>query len=59
MSQQEEAPKGRVNKAKYCRDCPDSEIHGTGSTLWISCRFQSGWRDINAVCNLPEKETTP
>jgi len=41
---------------RFCRDCPEATIHQTGSTLWISCRFQSGWRDINSTCNLPEAE---
>jgi hypothetical protein len=51
--------KGRASSLKdssvsrrFCRDCPDAEVHSTGSQLWISCRFQQGWRDINAECNL-------
>ena len=39
---------------RFCMDCPDSKVHTTGSTLWLSCRFQSGWRDIDSQCNLPE-----
>jgi hypothetical protein len=44
----------RANRAKYCRDCKEATIHETGSQLWVSCRLQSGWRDINSTCNLPE-----
>jgi len=40
---------------RFCKDCPDSEVHATGSTLWVSCRFQSGWRSISSQCNLPKK----
>ena len=49
----------RVSRVKYCQDCEESQCHSTGSTLWVSCRFQGGgWRDINSVCNLPQKEIT-
>jgi len=49
--------KGRLTPVKYCKDCSDSEVHGTGSTLWVSCKLQNGtWRDINSTCNLPEAE---
>jgi len=41
---------------RYCRDCLEATIHQTGSLLWISCKLQSGWRDINSTCNLPEAE---
>lgn len=41
-----------------CTDCPHSTIHQTGSQLWVSCRFQDGWRSINSICNLPEGEPT-
>jgi len=47
---------GRLNPIKYCRDCEESKVHSTGSQLWIFCRLQSGWRSIESVCNLPEKE---
>ena len=40
-------------KTRYCQDCPDSKVHETGSQLWLSCRFQKGWRSINSECNLP------
>ncbi|WNZ29409.1 MAG: hypothetical protein IAX21_00630 [Candidatus Bathyarchaeota archaeon] len=40
----------------FCRECPDSEIHQTGSLLWVSCKFQSGWRSINSVCNFPNQK---
>jgi hypothetical protein len=62
-------PEGIVNDLKYpsvrqrlCRECPFVTIHSTGSQLWTSCRFQDGWRSIDAVCNFSEipktKETT-
>ena len=37
---------------KTCWDCPDSKQHQTGSQIWLSCKHQDGWRDLNAVCNL-------
>ena len=37
---------------KTCWDCPDSKQHQAGSQIWLSCKHQSGWRDINSVCNL-------
>jgi glutaredoxin len=39
---------------RLCRDCPYVTIHSTGSQLWTSCKFQKGWRSINAECNLSE-----
>jgi len=51
--------KARLNRSKYCRDCKEATIHETGSQLWVSCRLQSGWRSIDAVCNLPDKEMKP
>ena len=51
--------KARVNSQKLCRDCEEATIHQTGSTLWLSCRLQSGWRSIDAVCNLPNKGEKP
>jgi hypothetical protein len=56
MTEQKAIGKGRVNKAKYCIDCRYATTHQTGSTIWISCKFQSGWRSINSECNLPNKE---
>ena len=53
MTQQKAIGKGRANKAKYCRDCEEATIHQTGSSLWVSCGLQSGWRSIDSVCNLP------
>ena len=47
-----------LRKPKYCVDCPLSKIHQTGSQLWISCPKQSGWRSINATCNLPKETHT-
>ena len=35
---------------KFCCDCPDAKFHGTGSIIWVSCRFAAGWRDINSEC---------
>jgi hypothetical protein len=55
MTQQKEAPKGRVNSSKLCRDCEEATVHQTGSQLWISCRLQNGWRSINSTCNLPKE----
>ncbi len=37
---------------KYCFDCPDSVQHVTGSQIWLSCKHQDGWRDVNSKCNL-------
>ena len=37
---------------KICFDCKDSVVHQTGSQIWLSCKFQSGWRDTGAYCNL-------
>ena len=48
----------KVSQIKYCVDCEASRTHETGSQLWLSCRFQQGWRDINSVCNLPEERGT-
>jgi len=44
-------------KMTDCIDCPDVEIHGTGSTLWLSCRHVSGWRPINSKCVLENRAT--
>ena len=44
---------------RFCRDCEEATVHSTGSQLWVSCRLQSGWRDINAVCNMPKKQEAP
>jgi hypothetical protein len=44
--------KGSVRR-RLCKDCPEAEIHMTGSTLWVSCKLQQGWRPISAECNLP------
>ena len=44
----------RIRK-RDCLTCPDSTTHQTGSQIWLSCKLQDGWRDINSVCNL-EKE---
>ena len=38
-----DASEGRGNSVKYCRDCEEATVHSTGSQLWVSCRFQSGW----------------
>ena len=64
MINQKEVKKARQNAIKYpsvsrpvfCRDCLDSRIHETGSLLWVSCRFVSGWRSINSECCLPLEE---
>ena len=40
-------------KPKRCFDCEHASFH-YGSQTWLTCKFQSGWRDINAVCNLDE-----
>jgi hypothetical protein len=55
MTQQKVIGKGRLNRSKYCRDCEEATIHQTGSSLWISCRLQNGWRSINSTCNLPKE----
>jgi len=39
---------------RYCIDCEYSEEHSTGSQIWLSCKFQQGWRSISSQCNLPE-----
>lgn len=39
-----------------CVDCPEGEIHSTGSLLYVICPFQGGVKQLNDVCNLPEKE---
>jgi hypothetical protein len=41
---------------KDCWSCKHSVTHSTGSQIWLSCKFQDGWRDVNAVCNLEELE---
>jgi len=43
-----------VHSPHLCRDCAHSKVHSTGSQLWTSCKFQKGWRSINAECNLSE-----
>lgn len=43
---------------RFCRDCEFSTVHATGSQLWVSCPHQPGWRSINSVCNLPQKEAS-
>jgi hypothetical protein len=62
MTEQKLHKKGRVTGLKVsrvskrlCRDCPEAQIHMTGSQLWVSCPHQPGWRSINSECNLPEK----
>ena len=40
---------------KMCRDCVDATFHPTGSTIWVSCRFVVGWRDVNSKCALVEE----
>lgn len=45
-----------VHRPRYCQDCEHSRQHSTGSQIWLSCKFQEGWRSVNSVCNLPEKE---
>ena len=55
MMKQKLTEKGKLNRLKYCIDCEYSETHQTGSTLWVSCSFQKGWRSINSTCNLPAK----
>ena len=44
--------KGLQWKMTDCIDCPDVKVHGTGSTLWVSCPHVSGWRLINSKCVL-------
>lgn len=50
----EEDPRKKKKEEKQkmtdCLDCPDVEIHETGSTLWLSCRHVSGWRSMNSKC---------
>lgn len=46
--------KNRIEARRDCLRCPSGEVHNTGSTLVIFCAFQSGIRQINDVCNLPE-----
>ena len=46
----------RVSRVKYCQDCEASQCHSTGSQIWLSCRFQQGWKSVNSMCNLPEKD---
>jgi hypothetical protein len=64
MSSQKVSLEGRGQREKdadvrstvFCRDCPNSKIHQTGSLLWVSCRFVKGWRSINSECCLPIEE---
>jgi len=60
---QKVARKGRPTDRKtpsvrrqLCKDCPEATVHSTGSQLWISCRYQKGWRSINSQCNLSEQK---
>ena len=46
----------RVSRVKYCQDCEASQCHSTGSQIWLSCRFQQGWKSVNSTCNLPEQK---
>ena len=41
---------------RFCQDCEASQCHSTGSQIWLSCRFQQGWKSVNSMCNLPEKD---
>jgi len=41
---------------RYCADCKYGRIHETGSLIWVSCRFQQGWRSVSSQCNLPDSE---
>jgi len=59
MTQQKEAPKGRVKPVKYCIDCRYATTNETGSLIWISCKFQDGWRSVSSECNLPIQERSP
>jgi len=44
MTQQKEAPKGRVKPVKYCIDCRYATTHETGSMILVSCKLQpNGW----------------
>ena len=46
-------------RKKDCLHCSESETHPTGSQIWLSCKLQVGWRDINSVCDLDgQKELT-
>ncbi len=49
----------KVSQIKYCQDCEASQRHSTGSQIWLSCRFQKGWKSISSQCNLPEEERQP
>jgi len=37
---------------KRCYDCKHCVTHDTGSMIWLSCKFQSGWRAVDSICNL-------
>jgi hypothetical protein len=43
-------------RQRVCAECPFGSIHETGSMIWVSCKFQSGWRSISSQCNLPDEE---
>ena len=45
-----------IHRPLFCQDCSFVKIHETGSQLWTSCRFVSGWRSINSECCLPLEE---
>ncbi len=42
-----------VHVTTFCKDCKFVSVHSTGSLLWVSCKFQQGWRSINSECCLP------
>ena len=43
-------------RQRYCADCRYAVIHETGSMIWVSCKFQDGWRSVSSQCNLPDSE---
>ena len=48
-----------IIRKKECLHCSECETHPTGSQIWLTCKLQDGWRDINSVCNLEgQKELT-
>ena len=63
MIEQKAIGKGRVSghekgsvRKRYCADCGYAVIHETGSMIWVSCKFQDGWRSVSSQCNLPDSE---
>jgi len=44
--------RGETLRKRICQDCPDAIFHETGSMIWLSCKFQSGWRAVDSICNL-------